>query len=125
MFMKEKEILFKTNYGYFSEDGKEFVITRPDTPRPWSNVICPGDYGLVITQSGSGYSWRTHASLNRITRWNQDLVCDDWGKYIYIRDQESGEFWSPTWKPVCHTPEHYECHHGRSEEHTSELQSQS
>lgn len=112
MFMKEKQELFKTDYGYFIEDGKEFIITRPDTPRPWANVICPGDYGLVITQSGSGYSWRTHASLNRITRWNQDLVCDDWGKYIYIRDEETGQFWSATWKPVCLTPEHYSCSHG-------------
>lgn len=101
---------FETEFGYFTDN--EYVITRPDTPRPWVNVICPGDYGIVVSQTGSGYSWRTHASLNRITRWNQDLICDDWGKFLYIRDEESGAFWSPAWKPVCAELESYECRHG-------------
>ena len=65
---------FKSEYGYFSEDGREYVITRPDTPKPWVNVISNGDYGFVVSQAGGGYCWRSHASLNRITRWNQDLV---------------------------------------------------
>ena len=102
----------KTKFGYFSDDDKEYVITRPDTPRPWVNVISNGDYGLVISQTGSGYSWRTHAGLNRLTRWEQDLIKDEWGKYIYIRDEESGKFWSAGWKPVCAEPEEYRCTHG-------------
>lgn len=104
--------LFKTEYGYFTPDGKEFIILRPDTPKPWVNVICPGDYGITVSQAGSGYSWRTHASLNRITRWQQDLIADDWGKYIYIRDERAGNFWSAGWKPVCQKPQFYECRHG-------------
>jgi len=111
MMLTEKR-LFQTDYGYFSADGEEYVITRPDTPKPWVNVICPGDYGLVVSQTGGGYSWRTHASLNRITRWDQDLVADDRGKYIYIRDEDTGQFWSATWKPVCRQPEFYQCRHG-------------
>ena len=103
---------FETKYGYFDAELDEYVITRPDTPRPWVNVICPGDYGLVISQTGGGYSWRTHASLNRLTRWDQDIIRDDWGKYIYLRDEDSGEIWSATWKPVCYTPESYEVRHG-------------
>ncbi len=99
-------------YGYFSDDGKEFIITTPKTPRPWVNVISNGDYGLVISQTGSGYSWRTHAQLNRITRWEQDLIRDNWGKYIYIRDNANGKFWSASFKPVCREPEHYLCKHG-------------
>ncbi len=103
---------FETEFGYFSADGREYIIKRPDTPRPWVNVICPGDYGVVVSQTGSGYSWRTHASLNRITRWNQDLIVDEWGKYLYVRDEDTGKFWSATWKPVCQNPTFYECRHG-------------
>lgn len=86
-------------YGYFSDDGREFVITRPDTPTPWINILSNGDFGMALSQAGSGYTWRTHASLNRITRWEQDLVRDEWGKYLYIRDAQTGDFWSPTWQP--------------------------
>ena len=54
---------FQSEYGYFTEDGREYVITRPDTPKPWVNVISNGDYGFVVSQAGGGYSWRSHASL--------------------------------------------------------------
>ena len=99
-------------YGSFSDDGKEYVITRADTPMPWINVLSNGDYGMVLSQTGSGYSWRTHASLNRITRWDQDLIRDDWGKYLYLRDAESGTFWSPTWQPCGTTLDDYRVRHG-------------
>ncbi len=102
---------FKTKYGHFSPDGKEYIITSPRTPRPWINVISNGDYGIVVSQAGSGYSWRTHAQLNRISRWEQDLIKDEWGKYIYIRD-EKGNVWSAGWKPVCNEPEEYSVRHG-------------
>ena len=95
---------FQNPYGYFTSDGKEYVITRPDTPRPWVNVICPGDYGLVVSQAGSGFSWRSDVKLNMLTRWEQDLVKVDWGKYLYLRDIASGDYWSLTWKPVCREP---------------------
>ena len=104
--------LFDSKYGYFSDDGTEYVIKTPRTPRPWVNVISNGDYGLVVSQNGSGYSWRTHAGLNRITRWEQDLIKDEWGKYIYIRDAAGGKIWSAGWKPVCAEPESYSCRHG-------------
>lgn len=104
--------LFQTKYGYFTDDGREYVITRPDTPRPWVNVICPREYGTVLTQAGSGYSWMTHATFNRLTRWEQDLVADDWGKYVYVRDRASGERWSLTYQPVKAKPSFYECRHG-------------
>jgi cellobiose phosphorylase len=106
-----QEKLFATKYGYFSPDGREYVITDPRTPRPWINVISNGDYGLTFSQAGSGYSWRTHAQLNRLTRWEQDLLRDDWGKYLYITD-ESGHLWSAGWKPVAGKPSEYTCRHG-------------
>ena len=103
---------FESNYGYFTEDGMEYVITRPDTPRPWVNVISNGDYGMVESQTGSGFSWKENAQLSRITRWEQDLIKDNWGKYLYIRDRNSGAFWSGTWKP-CNTPfDFFEVRHG-------------
>ncbi len=103
---------FATKYGYFSDDGKEYVITRPDTPKPWINVISNGDYGFTISQSGTGFSWKTHSEFNRITRWHQDLIKDDWGKFIFFRDNSTGELWNPTWKPLKTELESYECRHG-------------
>jgi cellobiose phosphorylase len=91
---------FKNGYGYFSADGREYVITRPDTPRPWVNVMCNGDYGAIVSQTGSGFSWRENSNLSRITRWEQDLIKDEWGKYLYVRDNASGNYWSLTWKPL-------------------------
>ena len=91
---------FATRYGGFSADLREYVITRPDTPRPWANVIAAGDYGTIVTQAGTGYSWLTHASFNRITRWEQDLVADGWGKFLYCRDRDDGATWSLTWQPM-------------------------
>ena len=103
---------FKTKYGYFSEDGYEFIITRPDTPRPWTNVISNGDFGLVISQAGGGFSWRTHVNLNRLTRWNQDLIRDDWGKWLYCRDLETGSFRSLAYQPVQAEYKKYQVRHG-------------
>jgi cellobiose phosphorylase len=102
---------FATKYGNFSTDGREYHIKTPKTPRPWINVISNGDYGLTLSQTGGGYSWRTHAQLNRLTRWEQDLIKDEWGKYIYLRD-EKGDVWSAGWKPVCAEPDYYLCCHG-------------
>jgi len=86
---------FETKYGFFENDGKEFVIKTPKTPKPWVNVISNGTYGLVISQTGGGFSWNEHSEFNRITRWHQDLIKDDWGKYFYFRNNKTGEILSP------------------------------
>lgn len=91
---------FSTKYGHFSSDGNEYVITNFKTPKPWVNVITNGKYGLVISQTGGGFSWDTHSEFNRLNRWHQDLVQDNWGKYFYIKDNQTGDVWSPTWMPV-------------------------
>jgi cellobiose phosphorylase len=103
---------FENPYGYFSADGKEYCITNPFTPRPWSNVISNGDYGMIISQTGSGYSWRGNAGQNRLTRSFQDLIKDNWGKYFYIRDLKSHTYWSATYKPVMHPFEDFLVVHG-------------
>jgi cellobiose phosphorylase len=101
-----------TSFGSFSDDGLEYIITNPNTPMPWINVISNGDYGLTISQAGSGYSWRTHAGLNRINRWEQDLIRDRWGKYLFLRDMNTGEYWSPTYQPAGSELQDYRIRHG-------------
>lgn len=103
---------FENEYGYFRNDGREYVVKTPYTPRPWGNVISNGDYAMLVSQTGSGYSWRNNAGQNRITRSFQDLIKDNWGKYLYIRDLTRGAYWSAAYKPVMHTYQHFEVVHG-------------
>jgi len=103
--------LFGTKYGAFREDGQAFIIRRPDTPRPWVNIVSNGTYGFVVSQNGGGFSWWENANLARLTSWTQDLVKDESGKFLYLRDDETGEVWSASWKPVCASYEHYEVEH--------------
>jgi cellobiose phosphorylase len=104
----------RTRYGHFSEDGTEFIIRRPDTPRPWVNVLCNDDpgYGCIWSQAGGGYSWLVNAELNRITFWQQDLIRDDRGRFIYLQDARTGELWSAGYQPVRRKPEAFECRQG-------------
>jgi cellobiose phosphorylase len=103
---------FETGYGFFTDDGNEYVIKTYKTPKPWINVISNGDYGLVISQAGGGFSWLNHSEFNRLNRWHQDLVKDDWGKYFYIKNNDTGEIWSPLWMPVKTDLDFYECRYG-------------
>jgi cellobiose phosphorylase len=103
---------FENPYGHFAEGGREYVIDTPLTPRPWGNVISNGDYGMMISQTGSGYSWRGNAGQNRITRSFQDLIKDNWGKYLYIRDLKRHSYWSAAYKPVMHPYQRYQVIHG-------------
>ncbi|MCR5491258.1 MAG: glycosyl transferase family 36 [Bacilli bacterium] len=99
---------FANRYGHFSDDGKEFVVTDPFTPRPWVNVISNGDYSIVVSQAGGGFSFRDNAEQNRLTRLYQDIVKDDWGKYFYIRDKESKKYFSTALKPIMTGYDRYE-----------------
>ncbi len=92
---------FKTRYGYFTDEG-DFTITDVRTPAPWINVLTNGRYGAVYSQSGSGYSFYIDASRSALTRWVQDLVSDDHGKYLYILDEDTRELFSATYQPVKH-----------------------
>ncbi len=104
--------VFSNPYGHFSPDGREFIITNPLTPRPWTNIISNGNYGMALSQAGGGFSWLTHVNLNRLTRWNQDLVRDDWGKWLYLKDVQTGDFFSLAYQPVQAPYKSYEVKHG-------------
>ena len=100
-------------YGRFSEDKTEFIITRPDAPAPWVNYISNGRYNGLISHVGGGYSFYKSPRDSRITRWRYNgLPNDRPGRYLYIRDRQSGSYWSPTWQPTPVDLDDYECRHG-------------
>ena len=86
-------------YGYFDDINREYVITNPNTPAPWTNYLGSPDYGAIITVNAGGYSFVKSGAMGRILRYTFNQF-DEPGRYIYLRDQRSGEFWSATWKPV-------------------------
>lgn len=100
-------------YGYFDDQRREYVITQPDTPLPWLNYLGSQDYFGLISNTAGGYSFYRDARLRRITRYRYNNVpLDLGGRYLYLRDDSSGEFWSPSWQPTRHNLENYTCRHG-------------
>lgn len=101
------------NYGYFDEKNKEYVITKPDTPAPWANYLGSPEYGAIISNNAGGYSFVKSGANGRIIRYIFNSE-DKPGRYIYLRDDESGDFWSASWQPVGKDLKDYksECHHG-------------
>jgi len=101
------------NYGYFDEVNKEYVITKPNTPAPWANYLGSPAYGAIISNNAGGYSFVKSGANGRIIRYhfNSD---DTPGRYVYLRDDESGDFWSASWQPCAKPLDVYksECHHG-------------
>ncbi len=98
-------------YGYFTESGDEYVITDPRPPRPWVNVIANPRIGLVVSQTGSGFTWVDNSQLAVLTNWQQDFARDESGKFLYCRDAETGETWSLAPAPVWAAGAEYQCRH--------------
>lgn len=101
------------NYGYFNDDNREYVITRPDTPAPWVNYLGSPEYGAIISNNAGGYSFAKSGANGRILRYVFNNF-DEPGRYIYIRDNKSKDYWSASWQPVGKDLDSYksECHHG-------------
>ncbi|MFX1409904.1 MAG: glycosyl transferase, partial [Promethearchaeota archaeon] len=100
-------------FGYFDDEKKEYVITQPDTPLPWINYLGCESYFGIISNTAGGFSFYKDARLRRVTRYRYNNVPVDFGgRYIYIRDNEKREFWSPTWQPTRCNLEQYSCRHG-------------
>lgn len=98
-----RELLFSNGLGGFSPDGREYVITLGPgqvTPAPWVNVIANPSFGTLVSESGSAYTWFENSHEFRLTPWNNDPVQDPTGEAFYIRDEHTGQFWSPSPGPA-------------------------
>ena len=101
------------NYGYFDEKNREYVITNPATPAPWANYLGDPEYGAIISNNAGGYSFVKSGAKGRLLRYRFNYN-DQPGRYIYIRDDADGDFWSASWQHVGKPLDSYksECRHG-------------
>jgi cellobiose phosphorylase len=102
-------------FGYFDDKNKEYVIDIPNTPESWSNYLGSTEYGAIITNNAGGYSFYNSAAIGRFTRLRPNTIpMDQPGRYLYLRDKDSRDYWSASWQPVGKHPDHYKttCRHG-------------
>jgi cellobiose phosphorylase len=100
-------------YGHFDDESREYIISQPDTPLPWMNYLgCESYFGLISNTAG-GYSFYRDAKLRRLSRYRyNNAPFDVGGRYLYLRDNETEKFWSPSWQPTRAKLDKYECRHG-------------
>ena len=101
--LPHRELVFANGLGGFTRDGHEYIITlkRDEmTPAPWVNVLANATFGTLISESGAAYTWLQNAHEFRLTPWSNDPVLDPTGEAIYIRDEQTGQYWSPTPSPA-------------------------
>lgn len=102
-------------YGHFDNENREYVIDRVDLPVSWTNYIGVGDLYGVFNHTAGGYMIYKSSEYHRITRFRANGVPMDFpGHYVYLRDNEDGDYWCISWQPVGKPKEHYSCHHGLS-----------
>ncbi|HEX7811371.1 MAG TPA: glucoamylase family protein [Burkholderiales bacterium] len=110
------QLEFFNGLGGFAEQGREYVtVLGPGqrTPAPWINVIANRHMGFQVSESGAGYTWCLNSRENQLTPWSNDPVSDPCGEALYIRDEDSGEVWSPTAAPVRVEAARYIARHGQ------------
>jgi len=98
-----RDLAFWNGLGGFSRDGREYIVILPPgrtTPAPWINVIANARFGTIVSESGGGYTWAENSHEFRLTPWRNDPVSDASGEALYVRDEETGSFWSPTPLPA-------------------------
>ncbi|MFZ4730100.1 MAG: GH36-type glycosyl hydrolase domain-containing protein [Pseudanabaena sp.] len=102
-------------YGYYTEDNREFVITDPRTPRPWFNYMWNSQYAGLISHTGGGFSFLESPRDNRISRMRYNcLPWDRPGRYVMVKDTATGKYWSLSWSPTINLEyDFYECRHGQ------------
>lgn len=113
MITPKRQKATSMRYGYFDDKAREYVIDRPDTPAPWVNYLGSPAYGAIISNNAGGYSFERSGANGRILRYVFNQF-DQPGRYIYLRDDESGDFWSASWQPVAKDLNDYQvkCCHG-------------
>jgi len=102
---KEYELAldYFNGYGGFAEKGKKYVIKLADgvnTPMPWINVIANSNFGCIVTESGAGFTWADNSRENKLTPWYNDTILSHQGEILYLMDNETGEIWNITPKPI-------------------------
>lgn len=113
--LSRPSLAFANGFGGFDLDRHEYVIVLDDrkaTPAPWANVMAGPRFGALVSEAGIGCTWAENSHENRITTWNNDPVSDGTGECVYIRDEDTGEFWSPTLLPTLEEGT-YVVRHGR------------
>ncbi len=101
--LRPRELVFNNGLGGFTGDGREYIITLSAdqvTPAPWVNVLANPFFGTVVSESGSAYTWVENSHEFRLTPWNNDPVTDTTGEAFYLRDDQTGQVWSPTPMPA-------------------------
>jgi cellobiose phosphorylase len=101
--LPQRDLAFFNGLGGFSHDGREYVMilsAGQTTPAPWINVIANAQFGTTVSESGGGYTWAENSHEFRLTPWHNDPVSDTSGEAFYIRDEETGRFWSPSPLPA-------------------------
>ena len=101
-------------YGYFDNASREYVIDRVDVPASWTNYIGLKDFYGVFNHTAAGYVLYKSPEYHRITRFRPNGPVDGPGHYVYLRDNDTGDFWSVSWQPVGKPKENYSCRHGLS-----------
>ncbi|MBC7203807.1 MAG: cyclic beta 1-2 glucan synthetase, partial [Pusillimonas sp.] len=112
--LAQRKRIFNNGLGGFAVDGQEYIITLEPgqtTPAPWANVIASPYIGTVVSESGGAYTWVENAHEFRLTTWHNDPLSDISGEAFYIRDEDTGAFWSPTPLPASGRTG-YVCRHG-------------
>ncbi len=107
---------FANGLGGFAADGGEYVTIltgAEQTPAPWINVIANPNFGCLVSESGSGYTWSGNSRENKLTPWANDPVSDAPGEAIYVRDEDTGELWGPTALPIRDVGHTYLARHGQ------------
>ncbi|MGV3617181.1 MAG: GH36-type glycosyl hydrolase domain-containing protein [Fimbriimonas sp.] len=105
--------LLANPYGQFDLEDASFVISDIRTPRPWANVLSNDRYGVVVSQAGGGFAWHDNCQIYRISRWDQDLVQDGMGRFVYVQDMDApNDLWSTTYSPTRQTAAEDRCVHG-------------
>jgi len=98
-------------YGDFSKDGREYIVTAPETPKPWFNYLFNDVYHALVSQTGGGYSYYKDPKSNRILRYDH-IQTDRPGRYVFIRDEETKKAWSCNWQPLRKKLDSWQCVHG-------------
>jgi cyclic beta-1,2-glucan synthetase len=100
---RPSDLLFDNGLGGFTPDGREYVIhldAGVATPAPWCNVLANDGFGSIVSESGVGFTWCGNSGENRLTPWTNDPVADPPSEALYLRDEQSGEVWTPTPRPA-------------------------